>query len=507
MADNINKEYMLDAGTMLNHGRYRILQHLASGGFGNTYVAIDTTFNDKVAIKELFVKKMCGRADNSANISISLRENQRTFAAYMEKFKKEAKRQYKLNNPHIVKVSDLFDENGTSYYVMNLVDGESLSARLKRTKTPLSEPELMHLLPQLLDALECIHHEGIWHLDLKPGNIMIDKQGSAKLIDFGASKQLWNANGEKLSTSDDVAYTKGFASAEQMDHDLESFGPWTDLYSLGATIYNLLANQEPPSQSTINELGKTAFCIPNGTSEKTKKLIYWLMQPKRKNRPQSVADVRKFLAEVTESGGDEGPDTGDITDGDSDGPTLLDPPPPPENDTKPNPNPKWILPIVLAAVVCIGIVVLVGTRTIWHRTSDAVVKIIDVDGHPVSVADGPDNMRQYSYTGKLADTVGALPNGEGVAEFAKYGTVPAATYKGSFVNGICHDTTGNAVMTFATGDQFVGTFKDGYFDNGRYTFPDKSYFQGTFKNGNPYNGKWYTPKGDTVGSVVNGKEQ
>ncbi|MGM9693996.1 MAG: serine/threonine-protein kinase, partial [Alloprevotella sp.] len=301
MADKIQKEGMLKVGTLLANGKYRIDQYLASGGFGNTYVATDMAFDENVAIKELFIKGVCGRTAESAEISVSLSENQRAFSAQREKFRKEAKRIRKLNNPHIISVHDLFDENGTSYYVMDFVEGESLSARLKRTKKPMSEAELMLLVPQVLDALECVHAESIWHLDLKPANIMVDAKGNVQLIDFGASKQLKNSNGDSLSTSSAMAYTAGYASSEQMEQNIDKFGPWTDLYSLGATMYNLLTMQQPPSPSDIDEDSRTALKLPKGISKKTERLIFWLMKPNRKMRPQSVTDVKQFLVEANDS--------------------------------------------------------------------------------------------------------------------------------------------------------------------------------------------------------------
>lgn len=217
MADNIQKENMLKVGATLSNDKYRIERYLASGGFGNTYVATNLAFDEKVAIKELFIKGVCARSSNTTDITISIEDNQRAFSAQQEKFRKEARRLRKLTNPHIVKVHDLFDENNTSYYVMDFVEGESLSARMKRTGKAMSESELMLILPQILDALECVHNEGIWHLDLKPANIMIDAKGNVQLIDFGASKQLKNANGDSLSTSSTLAYTQGYAPSEQME--------------------------------------------------------------------------------------------------------------------------------------------------------------------------------------------------------------------------------------------------------------------------------------------------
>ena len=281
-------EGLLPEGTLLSGGKYRVEAYLASGGFGNTYLANDMAFNEKVVIKELFIKGVCGRDHATGEVSISLSENRRTFDAQREKFRKEAQRLRKLNNPHIVRVHDLFDERGTTYYVMDYIDGESLSKRLKRTEQPLSETEVMQLLPQVLDALQTVHGQHMWHLDLKPANIMVDRKGNVLLIDFGASKQLRSADGASLSTSSAMSYTPGYAPTEQTEQNMEKFGPWTDLYALGATIYNLLTRQTPPMPSDIDENADEALKLPTAVSRKTCELVKWLMKPNRTIRPQNV---------------------------------------------------------------------------------------------------------------------------------------------------------------------------------------------------------------------------
>ncbi len=293
----MTKEGMLPKGCMLYNGKYRVEDYLASGGFGNTYMATDTVFNEKVVVKELYVRGMCGREPDHLNISISLTENKETFTALQRRFKREATILRRLIHPHIVRVLDLFDENGTSYYVMDLVDGESLSQHMKRTGKSMTEQEVMPLLRQVLDALETVHAASIWHLDLKPANIMLDRKGNALLIDFGASKQLRSQDGNSLSLSSALAYMPGFASPEQMEQNLERFGAWTDLYSLGATLYNLLTTHQPPSPSEIVEDAHEALRLPSSVSKQMGDLILWLMNPNRKERPQSVADVKQFLRE------------------------------------------------------------------------------------------------------------------------------------------------------------------------------------------------------------------
>ena len=297
------REGTLPVGTMLYHGRYRVERFLAAGGFGNTYLARDVQFDELVAIKEFFLASMCGRGDGSNDVVISLVTKQKEFEAHREKIRKEAKRLRALQHPNIVKVRDLFDENGTTYYVMDFITGQSLRSKLKQQRRPFAEAEVMQkILPQLLDALETVHAEGIWHLDLNPANMMVDDQGKVVLIDFGASKQLHSVEGQSLSTSSVVAYTQGYAPAEQLNGKLEKFGSWTDLYALGGTLYNLLTNQNPPDYSEIIDNANLFEEQMPSVSAPTIQLIKWLMSQGINHRPKSVAEVRDFLKSSASEG-------------------------------------------------------------------------------------------------------------------------------------------------------------------------------------------------------------
>lgn len=293
--DELNNQNMLQVGTIL-HGTYKIESYLSSGGFGNTYLAKNIEFDEIYAIKEFFVKGVCQRDVNSTTISVSNAENTNSFEQQREKFKKEARRLRSLSNPHIVKVYDLFEENGTAYYVMDYVDGENLSARLKRTNAPLAESEVRNYLNQILDGLEAIHNEGMFHLDIKPANIMVDSHNVVKLIDFGASKQQSTVGGATMSTG--ISYTNGYAPSEQMAQSYDKFGPWTDFYALGATMYKLLTNQDPPSVSDLSEDEAEdkhlALPMPNVSGE-MKKLVVWMMQVNRLKRPKNVGEIRRIL--------------------------------------------------------------------------------------------------------------------------------------------------------------------------------------------------------------------
>ena len=297
--NDMNTQSMLRVGTMIR-GIYRIESYLASGGFGNTYVVRNVEFDEVYALKEFYIKGVCQRDEDSTSISVSNAENTECFTQQREKFKKEARRIRSLHNEHIVKVHDLFEENGTAYYVMDLVDGESLKDRLNRTNKPLTETEVNKLLPQILDGLKAIHDMGIWHLDIKPANIMVDKRGTVRLIDFGASKQQSSAGGATMSTG--ISYTNGYAPSEQMAQEYEEFGPWTDFYALGATLYKLLTLQNPPSVTKVadDETEDKHEALPmSGVSADMKKLIVWMMQDKRKRRPQSAEAILSRLAEPT----------------------------------------------------------------------------------------------------------------------------------------------------------------------------------------------------------------
>ena len=286
----------LQSNTTLQGGKYRIERMLGQGGFGITYLARNTVFDVNVAIKEFFMKDENGRDGNSVTMPNTTKSE--LFNGQKEKFKKEAKRMFAIKNEHIIGVHDLFEENGTAYYVMDYIDGESLAARMKRTGIPMTENEVNNILHQILDALKVIHDNGIWHLDLKPANVMMDKAGNIKLIDFGASKQM-NAQKGGATTSTAISYTNGYAPREQMEQNYDKFGPWTDLYALGATIYNLLTKQRPPMPTDIDddrsEDKHLALPLPAEVSNQMRQLILWLMKTDRLERPSSVKEIQEFI--------------------------------------------------------------------------------------------------------------------------------------------------------------------------------------------------------------------
>ena len=479
-------------GTELQ-GRYRVERPLKSGGFGNTYVVRNTRFDERWAMKEFFMKGISEREGETTTVSVAS-ASQPQFEAQREKFNKEAKRLRKLHHPGIVHVEDLFDENGTSYYIMDYIDGGSLKEAVER-HGPLTEERVRQLLPDLLDALEYVHNQQMWHLDLKSGNILLTETGRPVLIDFGASKQL--GIGGASSTSVGMTYTQGYAPSEQVDQNLDRIGPWTDLYALGATLYNLLSGHTPPMVSEIQEAEADAFEFPKGMSEQMRQLILWMMTPNRRKRPQSVAEVRERLS-LPMTPAPVGHDEQD----DDDGTRMPDSVPTPQPHSVPfwqrlSNGQKGLIGGAVAAILVLLCILLwpknpsngddTPTSDSQQLTQEIVEAVKPTTATDLSCTSA---MGDYRFTGSI-DTDGK-PHGKGTAIFAD-----GRRYEGPFVHGTMQGPDARFVMK--NGDVFTGEFREDRFYNGRYTLKeDASYFEGTFKEGQPDQGNWYDKNGNKL---------
>ena len=279
---------ILPSGATLQGGKYKIIRVLGQGGFGITYLAEQTGLGMKVAVKEFFLKGSCQRDATTSRVSVPVTDNRELVAKCLKKFKAEARKIASLNNDHIVSIIDIFDENGTSYYVMKYLDGGSLADRIRHA--PMQENQAVYIIREVSDALKTIHSNGLLHLDIKPANILFDDRDRAVLIDFGVSKYVDNQK-DTTTTSSLVGFSRGFAPLEQVNATVSSLSPATDIYSLGATLYNLVVGITPPDASSVMDMGLPAF--PSGISEETQRAIEQSMQPRRKDRPQ---DINAFLA-------------------------------------------------------------------------------------------------------------------------------------------------------------------------------------------------------------------
>ena len=318
----------LPENTSLQSGRYLIKRFISSGGFGCTYEAEHTLLEKRVAIKEFFVKDFCNRDEATAHVTVGTVGKKALVEKLKKKFLDEAKSLCKLQHPGIVSVSDVFEENGTAYYVMDYIDGLSLGDLLKK-QGPLSESVAVGYIRQVCDALKYVHGCHRLHLDIKPGNIMTDSTGKAILIDFGASKQYDEIDGENTSTL--MGHTPGYAPLEQMGNDVAKFHPCTDIYALGATLYKLLTG-ETPLNATRRASGEKLAPLPSELSSSTCAAVLSAINLVKNERPQTIDAFLEILDGKVLVDEDEKT----IIDDENDDVTIPDDPKPTPN---PNPNP------------------------------------------------------------------------------------------------------------------------------------------------------------------------
>ena len=267
---------------MLRGDTYRIVRFIAAGGFGCTYEAEHVLLEKRVAIKEFFMQDYCNREDYTSRVTVGTKSKFELVDKYKRKFIGEAKALSGLEHEGIVRVSDVFEENGTAYFVMDYVDGQPLSGLCKNG--PLPERHALFYIRQVCEALAYVHDHNRLHLDIKPGNIMVKSDGRTVLIDFGASKQYDAASGENTTTL--LGYTPGYAPLEQMRGDIRQFLPATDIYAIGATLYCLLTGKEPNNE-------EDDLTFPVGISAATRHAVERALEVRKKDRPQSV---REFIA-------------------------------------------------------------------------------------------------------------------------------------------------------------------------------------------------------------------
>ena len=347
----------LQNNTLLQGGKYNIERFIASGGFGCTYEAYHTLLDERVALKEFFVSDFCNRDERTGQVSVATKSKVELIDKLKKKFMDEARALFKMKHPGIVRVIDVFEENGTAYYAMEYIDGQSLSDVVKK-RGKLPEAEAVGYIRQVAEALKYVHSLNRLHLDIKPGNIMLGKDGKAVLIDFGASKHYDDETGENTSTLLGIN-TKGYAPVEQVNQSFKSFSPATDIYALGATLYKLLIGITPPSSTLLHSEEATLAPLPSTVSPVTRKAVESAMQLLRKNRPQSVEEWMGMFVD----------DEKTIVDVVVPEPMPVPKPKPqsvpkskPQPAQKPNPQPKpvrlsvwkWIISGVAAAAIIIS---------------------------------------------------------------------------------------------------------------------------------------------------------
>ena len=289
----------LRPNSTLQGGKYRIIKKLGQGGFGITYLAENTLLESKVAIKEFFFKECCERDATTSHVTVPTFANRDTVERFKLKFVKEARTIFKLNHPNIVHILDVFEENDTAYYVMEYIEGESLSDMVTR-RGAIPEAEALGYVKEVAKALMYIHGKHINHLDIKPGNLMRRKEdGRIIVIDFGVAKQYDLATSQGTTTTP-VGITCGYSPAEQYrKNGVQTFSPQSDVYALAATLFKLLTGNTPPEAMEIMDDGlPVAELLAKNISQPTISAIAMAMKG-RSERTQSVALFVESLPEVT----------------------------------------------------------------------------------------------------------------------------------------------------------------------------------------------------------------
>lgn len=504
--------YLLE-NSLLQGGKYRIVRFISSGGFGNTYEGVHVLLKKRVAIKEFFVKDFCNRNEATFEVTVGITSKAALVKKLKTKFLEEAQSVSTLKHHHIVNVHDVFEENGTAYYVMDYIEGSSLNDMVKASGALYEEKALKYIL-QVADALKYVHARNRLHLDIKPANIMIDDEDNAILIDFGVSKQYDEEDGENTSTL--LGRTPGYAPLEQMGNDVIRFYPSTDIYALGATLYKILTGITPPS-ATLLASGDELIPLPVSLSENVRNAVYQAMLTNKTKRPQTIDEFVEIIAKHADE---------DITirnSSESDPIKVAieeDCSNDKKNDHSQNlDSPKKSSKVIIVAFCIVAVVAICGLGIYLAYDNflidkDLKPKPSNVENDSLLIQSGVhvgDILRNrkehvtgltfhdvdgkdFTYTGEVSD---GKPNGQGM------GIYPYGNYTGEYKDGL---RQGKGKFETKDGqNKYEGTFTNDKYDTGKITLSDGYYFEGKFKDGQPYTGKWYDKKGKLDAEIVNGK--
>lgn len=490
----------LKVGAMLRHDTYRIEKILGQGGFGITYLATDINLDKKVAIKEFFPKNYCDRDDTTSQVTLGTQGSKEFVNKLKNKFLKEARNIAKFDYPSIIKIHAAFEENNTAYYVMDYIEGLSLSEMLRRNGA-LPEAIAIEYISKVGEALEYVHSHKMNHLDIKPANIVIRESDNLPiLIDFGMSKQ-YDPEGNQTSTTP-IGLSHGYAPMEQYnDGGIKLFSPQTDVYSLAATLYFILSGVIPPQATRLIE---DELTFPVSIPTRLIAPISKAMSVSRKMRHETVAE---FISDI--KGDSDHEETVMVNRVKS---TYIPPKEPEANvsdyydyndEAEPKSKLKKILNvgIIFAVLIASGIYAFsnpnvrnyfgIGTAP----TTDSIgIRLSEVNE---MIWESP--LGKAIYTGSvMQDTIDHdkfIPHGKGHA-LITLGEFTGSIYEGEFNKG---KFEGETNYRQANGDTFEGHFKDNQYDTGKYTIKSTGeYFDGSFENGQPSKGQWYNKNGKKI---------
>ena len=474
--------YSLPVGSTLMQGKYRIVAVLGQGGFGITYKGEHTMLGTTVAIKEFFMKGACERDENSTHVTTS-QSNSELASRFRTKFLKEAKTLAALKHPNIIRVFDVFEDNGTAYYVMDYIEGNNLSD-IVEGKGRLSEPLALKYIRQVANALNYLHQKKLLHLDVKPANILLDKNtGNAILIDFGVSKQ-YDQDGQQTSTTP-PAISKGYSPVEQyaQGSNVKTFSPATDIYSLAATLYKLVTGNTPPESNLLLNEDEQLPPYPSNVSETTRNAIAECLQT-RKKRPQSISEFLQLL------------DSEPISNIDT----------PEEEDTILKSQYKKTQEVLTTPIKTkkdnLNTVLIIG----------AVIVFVVITGILLSKCDGSssNDSPDEEYLDSLAyEDVDSLAYEDADTVAVAWDDSTASYEDVSYVapKQQSSDEITKGSENYEGGSKFVGTFKNGVRLKGTYTWANGNRFEGDFKDGKLSQGTLYFADGERFSGNFNSNEE
>jgi len=472
----------LQPGTKLAGGKYVIERILGSGGFGITYYARHATLNQYFAIKEFFINGFCIR--HSQNLTVHLQGMpEEMYSKYRRKFVEEAQTLAKLDHAGIVRVTDVFDENETSYIVMPFIQGVTLQKLIeKKGKIPYGMA--VNFMGQVCEALDYCHKRNILHRDVKPDNIMITPENKAILIDFGSAREFVQDRTQSYTT----ILTRGYAPPEQYATTSRK-GAYTDIYSVGAVFYFIITGKVPmdATERLIGDFVDLKKLTPE-LSDMANRTILKAMAIKPESRYQNVNEL---MYELTGNKGWKS----------ASGIEIIE---------KSGISKKWIAGIIIAVFLLLtgggvwyyqqhteehnrliyemlneqntNLKILIYDKVIYiHPTQgklDTTVWYLLDDKSQVKIvaslpAENP--LSSYLYSGQMK---GGYPNGKGTAVYDD-----KAVYTGMFSKGLKQGNDGKYVYPDGI-TTYIGPYKNDLRNgNGKLIKSDGTTFEGIWRDG------------------------
>jgi eukaryotic-like serine/threonine-protein kinase len=273
---------LLSSGTLLQGGHYRVDYALGQGGFGITYRAFDVNLERPVAIKEFYPQGYVQRDSTTEDLIIPS-STAESYHRWLGRFEREGRILARLTHPGIVKVFSLFKERNTAYLVMELLQGGTLGDALNaQPEKCFSEPRVVEIMEALVAALDTVHQEGVYHLDLKPDNVMVTGDGRIVLVDFGSARQdLSSMSSSKKSST--LAITPDYAPPELLSG--QAVGAESDLFQLGMMLHEMLTGSRPPA--VLSRLNQELWSPPT-LDDPWQSLVTQALRLQRENRPAQV---------------------------------------------------------------------------------------------------------------------------------------------------------------------------------------------------------------------------